>query len=499
MIRVIWLVRLRHAGREFLAASEAIELDGEEYLARAEVGFEETFALGSLEPPQWGATVRMVVEADLLSLRRAGYDWAQARASVSLVVLRDASVLEQQELLVDRPLSGVEYADPAAPDAVKFALQSELVDHSRLITSVLSTTAWPELGTDTLQDMQGKAAPVVFGRPGLVRSHTTTVVAAVPAYAVEWNLGPVVSRAVLAGHRLVDTWVQVTDGHGNWERLPVEHVVDGDGVAVATVDLAASTTLQLEVGTQHFWASERTTGPGSMPISCPWPGLGSIVTALLLRSDLPVDVQRNERGRQFLDQIEVGGACTDASTTALAAAQTLLKLWPTTLRRSAAGIWLDPHDPAAPPVAQLWLGDGAVMVGAVAVDDVEAPREVRVRWGRDGNQDTLVNVARITVAPALGEAAVEQLAPAADAPIVELEAPQIWDSASAWRVATGLLLQHPRVRERIEVELPASAWAVGLGDLVVVAFEDDAELPGRIMRRRWAGGSWLLSLVVEER
>ena len=72
MIRVVWLVRLRHAGQEFLAASEAVEIDGEEYCATAEVSFEESISLGSLEPPQWGASVRMLVEADLLAALDAG-------------------------------------------------------------------------------------------------------------------------------------------------------------------------------------------------------------------------------------------------------------------------------------------------------------------------------------------------------------------------------------------------------------------------------------------
>lgn len=501
MIRVVWLVRLRHAGQEFLAASEAVEIDGEEYSATAEVSFEESISLGSLEPPQWGASVRMLVEADLLALRRAGHDWAQARADVSLVILQGSTVLDHQRLLVELALSGVEYGDPGdAIGAVKFSLRSELVDHSRLATTVLSIAAWPELGDEPLQDMQGKVAPLVFGRPGLLRGAAgDSYVGAVPAYPVEWHLGPVVSRLLLAGHRLVDTHVWVTDGQGKWERFSVEHVVDGAGVAVATVDLSGAATVSTEVGVQHHWATEETSGPGSLPIDCAWPGLGSIATAILLRGDLALDVARNERGRRFLDQIEVGGCCAEAKASPLEAAQELLKLWPTTLRRSAEGVWLDPHDPTAPPVARLWLGDGALQLGAIQVDDVQAPREAVVRWGRDANQDTLVNVARISIAPAAGEASVEQLGAAADAPVVEMEAPMIWDSTSAWRAATGLLLQHPRVRERIEVEAPASMWSLGLGELVLVGLEDGAELPGRILRRRWAGGSWLLSLVVEER
>jgi hypothetical protein len=502
MIRVVWLVRLRHAGFEFLAGSEAVEIDGEEYCATAEVSFEESMSLGSLEPPQWGAIVRMLVEADLLALRRAGHDWAHARADVSLVILQGSTVLDHQRLLVNLALSGVEYGDPGdAPGAVRFSLRSELVDHSRLATTVLSITAWPELGDETLRDMQGKVAPLVFGRPGLLRGALgDSYVGAVPAYPVAWNLGPLASRLVLAGHRLVDTDVWVTDGKGKWESFAVEHVVDGAGVAVATVDLSGASTILTDVGVQHHWSTEQISGPGSLPIDCAWPGLGSIATAILLRSDLAVDLARNERGRRYLDrQIEVGGCCADPKGSALAVAQELLKLWPTTLRRSSDGIWLDPHDPTAPPVARLWLGDGVVQIGAVQVDDVQAPREVVVRWGRDANQDTLVYVARISIAPAAGEASVEQLGAAVDAPVVEVEAPMIWDSASAWRAATGLLLQHPRVRERFELEAPASAWALGLGDLVLLVCEDGAELPGRIMRRRWAGGSWLLSLVVEER
>jgi len=505
-----WLIRVDWAGRQWWASTipmdatvDAVDVSAD---GGADVRYSERLARLSLDGPDLGASFEAdFAAADWAALRAAGHRWRTATAALYLVIVDDGIPGDPIELVAGR-LESVEYGDPdAPPGALRAQIRAgRLTDTARLLPagSELSADAWPLLATPssapTLSSVAGKAPALIAGRPGLIAG---APVAAAPAYPVEWALGPVATRLVLACERLAEGQVWITDGSGEWRLEAVEHVADADGRVWPTVDatgIATGATPHLDraIGTQWWWASSSATGPGSLAVSSARPGLGSVALALLGRSSLPVDRQRMAAAVAALDEIEVGLVIQDADASPLEVVQDLLTLYPCTLARSAAGLYVIPHAQPVPAACPWALVDGIDVqrVGPVDVETLRAPASVEVRWGPSHAADTRTRAVRIDAdTPALG------LDIDPDGEAITIDAPAIWDQASAWQVALLAVQARPLEREVVTLEAAAAYHRVALGDWAALSSESlGRDVVGQVVARAWVDGAWRFTLAIDD-
>ena len=503
-----WLIRVDYAGRAWWVATVPMDttIDGAEVSAEggAEVRYSERLPRLSLDGPDTGATFEAgFPDADFAALRSAGHRWRHATGALYLVIVTDGEPGEPSAVVAGR-LEAVEYADADAPAGhLRATIRAgRLTDTARLPIELLTVEAWPDLATPAsgavLAGVAGKAPALIVGRPGLIAGSPA---AASPAYPVEWALGPVATRLVLASARLAEADVWLTDGSGEWRLCAVEHVADATGRTWPTIDatgIATGATPHLDraIGTQWWWASSSATGPGSLAVSSARPGLGSVALALLAYSSLPIDRARMAAAVEILDHVEVHAVLQDLDASPLEVVQDLLAIYPCTLARSADGLYIIPHDPPLPVACRWHLVDEVDVqrVGPVDVEMVRAPASVEVRWGPSHADDTLTRAVRIDAdTPALGI----DLDP--DGEAVTIDAPMLWDEASAWQVALLAVQARPLEREVVTIEAAPRYHAVALGDWAVLASDSlGRDLVGQVVARAWVDGAWRLTLAIDD-
>ena len=501
----IWLARITWAGRDWWASTApvattidgaAVESDGELRLSYA-----ERLPRLSLDGPELGASLDIDHDtADWAAMRASGHRWHTATGALYLLPTPDA---DPQPLLAGR-IESVEYGDPDAPPGrLRCELRAaRVVDTARLLpdAAALTVDRFPDLADDTLSSIAGRTPALIIGRPGLIDGAPVQVA---PAYPVEWSLGPLADRLILSCELLAESSVWLTDGSGEWRLCDVETFADAAGRRWSSVDATTIATgptphLDRAIGTEWWWACSSATGPGSLALSSVRPGLGTVALAVLQRSSLPIDYERMAPAVDALDQIEVGAVIQDPDASPLDVAQELLSLAPCTLARSAAGLYLVPHQPPvrAADCAHRWADLIDVSrVGPVEVEVVRPPRQIEVRWGpsHSGGGAPTRRVVLGADAPTLGL----DLDP--DGEAIAIEAPYVWDEASAWQVALLAAQARPQEREIIQVELPAAMHAVALGEWAALAsLSLDRDLVGQVVARAWRDGGWLVTLAVDD-
>lgn len=516
--RIIMLLDLDWAGEVRRLGSETVEveIDGEAllYPSGLVLDYEETLDRTALEPPELGASFEGAwPDLSWAELKAQGHRWSSARGAVWMVV-EEGGILGDPVCLLRGKVVGQEYADPDQPSGYLRGRVEALAtaDTSRLVPAswMLTVTAWPELADEAIRAGLGKFPAQVFGRPGLVRGATNYPVAAVPGYVVAWSLGPVADTLLLAGHVLTETSVSVSDGTV-WETFAVVNATDGDGRTVPTVDLSTAVDLSIDTATEYWWACTATTGPGSLALASDRPGLGSVVLALLERSSLEVDHARMAAAVEVLDQIEVGGAVVDPETSAWDVVSELLKLYPCAVRVGPDGIYVVPLvQPARAEDCAHQLLESTLInrEGAVEVIDIQAPSRIEVAWGIAQDSGTPSGLVQVLLDPTDEDGV---LIPGAESALgltldpegepLRLEAPAVYDEASARRAALAQLLAYPPGQERLELTLPPELHTVELGQWV--ALDSDTlgrVVVGQVIRRRWVGEDavWSLSLLCDE-
>jgi hypothetical protein len=520
-VRVVFLLDIDWAGRRWTAATETVEveIDGETvlYPAGLSIDYEESIDRLSLEPPELGAAFELDLEAaaDWAAMRLHGHRWSTATATVRQVIVTDGVPGAVIGLVTGR-LRGVEYGDDDRSTGYLRGRVEALasVDTSRLVpyTWRASDTAWPELVDAPLRSGLGTYPARIIGRPGLVRGATDQAVAAAPAIAVEWSLGPVVDTLLIAGHVLTETDVWVTDGTA-WDLLAVTTSTDGTGRLVSTVDLTGGgVTVSRDTGTAYWWACSSTTGAGSLALATDHPGLGSVVLALLELSTLSIDRARIAKAVAVLDQIEVHCVITDESASAWDVVSKLLELYPCSVRRGADGIYIEPLDPptrAEDCAHRLVDGVDGWLDGPMEVIDTDAPSSIEVVWGLDQDSGGWTGLVRLVPDATDDDGdlvadteAVHGLALDPSGDPIRVEADAIYDPTSARRVALAQLLALPLVQERGTMLLPADRYDVGLGQWVAVESDHlGRTMIGQVIARRWSSGDgvWRLGILVEDR
>lgn len=501
----IWLARITWAGRDWWASTAPADttIDGAQVTSAGalRVSYAERLPRLSLDGPELGASLDVDHDAaDWAALRAAGHRWHTATGALYLLPTPDA---DPQPLLAGR-IESVEYGDPdEAPGRLRCDLRAARVaDTARLLPAAAALTVdrWPELADSALSSIAGRTPPLIIGRPGLIDGAPVQVA---PAYPVEWSLGPVADRLILSGELLTESSVWLTDGSGDWRLCAVETVTDTLGRRWSSIDATTIATgalphLERAIGTQWWWACSSATGPGSLALSSVRPGLGSVALAILQRSALPIDYERMAPAVDALDQIEVGAVVQDADASPLDVAQELLALAPCTLARSAVGLYLVPHQPPMDAAGCRHRWQDAIdvaRVGGVEVELVRPPRQIEVRWG-PSHSDGGAPTRRVILGP---DAAALGLDLDPDGEAIAIEAPYIWDEASAWQVALLAAQARPQEREVVQVELPAAMHDVALGEWAALAsLSLGRDLVGQVVARAWRDGGWLVTLAVDD-
>ena len=142
----------------------------------------------------------------------------------------------------------------------------------------------------------------------------------------------------------------------------------------------------------------------------------------------------------------------------------------------------------------------------VEVIDVEAPSRVELAWAIAQDTGTpsatvlvLTDPTSAGVLVAGAESAIGLTLDPDGAPL-RVEAPAVYDEASARRAALAQLLAYPPSQERIELTLPAHMHRVELGQWVSLVSDTlGRTMIGQAIRRRWDGeqGAWIVSLLCD--
>lgn len=229
-------------------------------------------------------------------------------------------------------------------------------------THVLDDTTWPSALFNRDEQRDGQFYPVIFGNPG----YTPAVLAANPTLPeAVWVVadGPVAATEVLL--------LQAADVYQG-ETVPVEQARDQAGYAITIVNEADVTVITPvdNATTAEYYARWRGTEGGTKRPDRPGAlrGLGEIVRYALQRwGTTPIDLPRWLQHEAWLDQYEVD-TYIDEPTPVWSWCQDVLSMAPHRVRRSSAGVWIQPMRWDATDrdvVGELTQGRGIDRVGAV--------------------------------------------------------------------------------------------------------------------------------------
>lgn len=302
-----WLLRVDFAGQVYLwsdAPVTPVDTDGRAWPHLG--GMPEVRAPSDYDPFGQQPRVRSVsVEVvwppndPIGAIIEEGHRFPDSAAELSL--WEEGTSYEDREVVVAGAPSEPEYGSAGQP--VAFSIESRPWRASGSThTAGMRVTAetWPNGDTD------GEPwYPVVIGRPGwgvLLVGVGASHRPASPARVVNRS-GANATRLLIAGHTVGSQYVSINDGVRT-EVLEVEHMADGLGLVVATVDLTAASVIYLTAEKyQVAWTDGGAmTGPGGA-VS----GAGDALLWALSSMDYPVDLGRVYAWRQWLNRFTVAG------------------------------------------------------------------------------------------------------------------------------------------------------------------------------------------------
>lgn len=558
--RWVWALEVEWAGQVRRVAEVDLAITSETFgalefdAALEPVGFEESLDLVETEPAATEVGVSLDYGPALPGLLAAGHDLRLAVGVLRLVPVNvngvPLVVLERAPTIASGPLRSPAWGDPERPTVIQATLtQLAAPTQAPLIppSSVLSEDQFPAAEPTH----HGKSFPLVFGRPGAIRTGGNLVKRpGSPVYYPVAAGGPAVPPAVglIAGHPVqastVEVYVVETD---TWEGgVPVILGTDlvreyrewaADRAAgrsteisaaalfftavaaewqtdlslassIAVVDFSAMTAPP--VGAQQAWVHWDTApaliGPDGEAVDT----AGDLLLFLLRAAQVPFDLGRTRAVCAQLTHT-VAGYLNDGTVTAWDYLQeVLLPLLPVTLVNSPAGLYpvlLTPEALEGAAVFFDWTeGDAVEAVSAAQAEDNETPIAVRVAFGFDGLKETYV--AQAAAGPT-GKSSNERSSSGWSkalasrgfgAGILEVEGTIIRDTATAHRVAMEALALRSWPVVHRTYAAPANVL-LQLGDTGRIT---DAQVgwtsePAMVMGREWDGGRWLYRLALRLR
>lgn len=302
-----WLLRVDFAGQTYLwsdAPVTPVDSDGKSWPhlgGMPEVRAPSDYDPFGQQPRVQSVSVEVVWPADdpIGAIIEEGHRFPESAAELSL--WEEGTKYEDREVVVEGAPSEPEYG--AAGQPVAFSVESRPwkgAGSTHESTMRVTSETW------TTGDTTGEPwYPIVIGRPGwglLSVGLSSTYVHGSPAL-VAARSGANTTRLLIAGHAVGSTSVDIYDGTNN-ETFDVEHVVDGLGRTVATVDISGAVTISRAADSYAtMWTSGGAmTGPGGV-IS----GAGDALLWAVTNMHYPVDYGRVYAWRSWLNRFVVAG------------------------------------------------------------------------------------------------------------------------------------------------------------------------------------------------
>lgn len=491
-----WLLAVRSGGVLYRWSSRDLQLidaDGEDLDCAGGAAVDAVEE--SLEAP---GSITAAVPATTAQAQVLLTNLDRSRVEVSLVPIRGGVALEADRVIVrEGRLTQLEVLLDGLV-AITVDPFDAADDEDWTGAPTIDPRAWP-LAPDAVI---GRRAPVVYGRPGAweyseVQGTVTTpslayteqgwqstvtwtparaertagVTPLLPVSREEVDIdvphpdgGTFLVEALARVDLLVLSWLPVAAEHvAVWFRvpgtdqataveLPVVTAYDGLGRPWAAVDLSGEEPTVRDAG--QWWAAFTPTylagwepNPGGW-VAAPSGAIGELVRAVLRRSSALIDHAAVEQAAPILDDLGRIGGYVDAQISALDWVRSRLEPlgWVLAMRSGLAPVarWPDSAVATLSLDAGDWCQAGPWrFVGAVA-------RAVRVEWAKAEIGSQVASM--IAYDAAVPDAALWRLR---QEDVVE--APEVWDAATAQSVATAALRDRAAVVE-VEVHLDAHRW-----------------------------------------
>ena len=321
---LVWLLTIQGAGAPYRIASRAVEVSSDAgalaYRGGLDVGaWEERIDDDPVSAREVALRLPAPTLASLASPQRP-LDTLTGELSLWL----PGDPYEQRLVMLTGALATPAYGADGEPFTVQ--LREEPADDTSLIpgaTLVVSSDTWP--GADD----ENQVYPVVWGAPGALSNGATFP--ATPALVVSRSGGNA-QTLLIAGHHVESANVRIYDSAGAFDDLPVSNTTDGQGQAVAVVDVSGSTTLDLTGKSFYVAWNDGYSLPGVH-------GAGGLLYWLLMQSTLQVDHARVLAIRDALDAYQLSGFADQPASAWDLVQEVILAMVPVSLLPGPGGIY----------------------------------------------------------------------------------------------------------------------------------------------------------------
>jgi len=526
--RIVWLLELDWGGQVYRLATEAIVVDKEDGTSLPYAGglsqpdLREKLGRLSTDPGEKSVSVEAHLPVNVAALRRQGHDILTARGTLAFVTVKGSTVGQTWEgrfREFDGVVRSAQYADPTKPAGwLAFQLKEEpWQDRSTIIPPAarISETSWSAAHESHI----GKVYPTVIGSPGIYTDidGAEQMVSGSPAYIIDWNVAatPVADKLLIAGHIVESGSVQVYDGT-NWQSFTVEHEADALGRTCAVVD--TSTPGSLDTEQTEYWVAWDTGGglhnpfgPGALEL------IGDVLHWAMLISSLDVDHGRARVAADRLRWGKIGTYINDPEVSAWDwAVDYVLELAQVTIRRTADGLWPQVWDQGTAARAVISIAEGSEFRQA---GHVQQEREIDdlvnslvVEYAIDASGSDAKRVVTLVADPDTDDpeqatslytqVSAGRYGTTSDA----TDLPQVWDSATAQRVALDAARADAFGVETLSyIAAPSWGW-LQVGDPVEMTSETTSgrstarydSQQATVDERRWLGESWGFVLLIDD-
>lgn len=498
--QVVWLLDLEIGGQVFRFATEDVAI-------ATESGDTVIYREG-LADIQRGRSFDGTAEVSVPIQITSDDAWADIVARFGLVerspgTLRqwiEGITLDEAEVVLTGHISGFTYDEPNEP--ISFALVRRERETSRILPSagmVIDEFTWPARGGFTTDErVFGVRYPMIFGTPGNLGA---TIVAATEALLVEFRSAPSNDfRLLIAGHRVAATVVTIFDytdeGAVVSNVATVIHEPDAVGRMCALVDPKAAGFNNVDFGRVYYIGWDEAgfdAGTGALV------GAGDIIEWILRTwTDVKLDAARFASVRQTLNAYQLDPTIINAQVQPGEWLNSeLLPLLPVEPRQGADGLWYRVRRTTAvlsDVVAVLNADTGEVQSSAPITWQSEGVvNEVTIQFAEDRGTGTMRQ--RIVLGAKAGERGrpdeLDTDLPSTDTRFlgnfrarlsvnlfrnaqsdgvfpVQIEAPTVYDSATAVRIAQDIVEQQALPRRSTSYTAGTEQLNLNEGDVVLI-------------------------------
>ena len=498
--RGYWLLDLDLGGRVLRFSTLPLTVarsDGQE-LSYAEGLSELTVSAVSVDGQEISAAVDIAGDVNWSTLVSQGV--TLSRRAATLRRWYEGQVFERARVIVDGLTFDPVYGAADEPFSVTIS-QRRVATAGKLPASAAAVSAdtWPVTGGYTRNEAIGDAAyPLIIGYPGITES-AAGALPATPALLAEGNFVSAISPSTLivAGHPIeaseVELWslkeLDASTGLTRHDVFSITEKADALGrvCSVIAIDGTAAPNFSTERVKQHYYTGISTNGVAvsggiaNAAYSGPLRGAGEVlIWALSNYSDMKLDTGRMEAQRQYLDRIKIDTFINQRVSAWDWVSANILALLPVSEVEGSDGLYF-----------QFWRWDASAVDAVAHLDadrleierlsrvealDQDILNEIEIRYQPVCNSSSEYHASRvISGAVADGDRVLvdygcklsQQAANYGIRPAT-IDAPVLWDTASAVQILQWKAAQYALPKRIIRYSAAAETESLEVGQVVTL-------------------------------